>query len=121
MTLEEIYTFRERMRAMSPRKRRTVLERMGKAAAYDWPGCVARDSQVLPLGDWLLWVICAGRGFGKTRTGAETVRWWVEYNAARNFALVGPTAQQCRDVLIEGESGLLSVFPSLPFPSQTDV
>jgi len=52
----------------------------------------------------------AGRGWGKTRVGAEWVR--EQVNAGRNRgALVGPTAGDVRDVMIEGESGLLSVFP----------
>jgi phage terminase large subunit-like protein len=51
----------------------------------------------------------AGRGWGKTRTGAETVRAW-----ARDFALVnliGPTADDARDIMVEGESGILAVCP----------
>ena len=54
----------------------------------------------------------AGRGFGKTRTGAEAVRELVETTA--RIHLVGATAADTRDVMIEGESGLLSCFP----PSQ---
>jgi len=53
----------------------------------------------------------AGRGFGNTRTGAETIRWWVETNAARSYGLIAPIAAQVRDVMVEGESGLLNVFP----------
>lgn len=52
----------------------------------------------------------AGRGFGKTRVGAETVRWWVK-RGYRRIHLVGPTASDARDVMVCGESGLLSVFP----------
>lgn len=53
----------------------------------------------------------AGRGFGKSRTGAETVRQMVENGAAGRIALVGATAADTRDVMVEGEAGLLSVFP----------
>lgn len=59
----------------------------------------------------------AGRGFGKTRTGAETVRSWMcgktplEAGRARRFALVGETAADVRDVMVEGPSGILAVHP----------
>jgi phage terminase large subunit-like protein len=51
----------------------------------------------------------AGRGFGKTRTGAEWVREQVMAGRMRRIALVGPTAADVRDVMVEGESGLLAV------------
>jgi phage terminase large subunit-like protein len=53
----------------------------------------------------------AGRGFGKTRTGAEFVRACVKERLARRIALVAPTALDARAVMVEGESGLLSVGP----------
>lgn len=51
----------------------------------------------------------AGRGFGKTRTGAEMVREHVMEHGKRRVALVGPTAADVRDVMVEGESGLIAV------------
>jgi phage terminase large subunit-like protein len=68
-----------------------------------------RDAQMPPAGDWRWWLIMAGRGFGKTRTGAEFVREEVMEGRARRVALVGATAADVRDVMIEGESGLLAV------------
>lgn len=56
-------------------------------------------------------MILAGRGFGKTRTGAETVRYWVEAGQGRRIALVARTAADVRDVMVEGESGLLAICP----------
>ncbi len=53
----------------------------------------------------------AGRGFGKTRTGAETIRARVTALAARRVALVAPTAADARDVMVEGESGILAISP----------
>ena len=53
----------------------------------------------------------AGRGFGKTRTGAEFVRSRVGARTARRVALVAPTAADARDVMVEGESGLLAISP----------
>ena len=76
---------------------------------YEWK---PRDSQKPPTADWRVWLLLAGRGFGKTRTGAEYVRAAVETGRARRIALVAPTALDARAIMIEGESGLLSVGPS---------
>ncbi len=73
-----------------------------------WPFW-ARPEQLIPPGDWVYWLPLAGRGWGKTRTGAETVRHW-----ARDFPLVnliGATADDVRDVMVEGESGVLAICP----------
>lgn len=69
----------------------------------------ARPEQLAPEGEWRVWLIQAGRGWGKTRTGAEWVREQVERHGRRRIALIGPTAADCRDVMVEGESGILSV------------
>ena len=74
---------------------------------HDWR-FFARPSQLPPDGDWQTWLILAGRGFGKTRTGSEWVREQVRQGVSR-IALVAPTASDARDVMVEGESGLLSV------------
>jgi phage terminase large subunit-like protein len=71
----------------------------------------ARDTQLPPEGDWRVWLLLAGRGFGKTRTGAELVRSRIAEHRARHVALVAPTAADVRDVMIEGESGLLAMSP----------
>lgn len=63
----------------------------------------------MPPGDWRVWLILAGRGFGKTRTGAETVRQWVKRYPLVN--LMGATADDARDIMIEGESGILATCP----------
>lgn len=72
----------------------------------------ARTEQRIPPGEWFLWVIMAGRGFGKTRTGAESTRERVENRQARRIALIGRTAGDVREVMVEGPSGILSVFPA---------
>ena len=69
----------------------------------------ARPNQLPPPGDWRVWLLLAGRGFGKTRSGAEFVRARVEAGLAARVALVGPTAADVRDVMIEGDSGLLAI------------
>ena len=75
---------------------------------HDWQ-LWARDAQLPPDGDWTWWLVLAGRGFGKTRTGAEWVHARVMAGEARHVALVAPTAADCRDTMVEGESGLLHV------------
>ena len=71
----------------------------------------ARASQRPPAGEWRTFLILAGRGFGKTRSAAEWVRHRVETGAARRIALLGATAADVRDVMVEGPSGLLVVCP----------
>lgn len=82
-----------------------------QVALYDWRGIWARDSQLVPRGDWFVWLILAGRGYGKTRTGAESVRELVESGRASRIALIAPTSADARDTMVEGESGLLAVSP----------
>ena len=65
----------------------------------------------MPFGEWLIWVLLGGRGSGKTRGGAEWIRDRVGNLGARSIALLGATAADARDVMIEGPSGILSVFP----------
>jgi phage terminase large subunit-like protein len=72
---------------------------------YSWP-LWARDTQLPPPGPWVTWLILAGRGAGKTRTGAETVRQWTQRYSSVN--LIGATAADVRDVMVLGESGLLA-------------
>lgn len=64
-----------------------------------------------PHGDWRTWLILAGRGWGKTRTGAEWVIDRIE-DGHQRIALIGPTAADVRDVMVEGESGILAVCPA---------
>jgi phage terminase large subunit-like protein len=81
-----------------------------RALLYDW-AFWARPNQLPPDGEWRVWVVLAGRGFGKTRTGAELIRARVTTGAAHRLALVAPTAGDARDVMVEGESGILAVSP----------
>lgn len=80
-----------------------------QALSYDWPFW-ARESQLPPRGAWRVWLILAGRGFGKTRCGAEWVRAQVATGCGR-MALVAATAADARDVMVEGESGILAISP----------
>ena len=77
--------------------------------AYHWAAW-GRPEQQLPLNNWTYWLIKAGRGFGKTRTGAETVREWIK-QGRRYVNLIGATADDARDIMVQGESGILAVCP----------
>jgi phage terminase large subunit-like protein len=104
----------------------TLSEEEAKKQAWDWLGWWARPTQVPPEGKWDNWLILAGRGFGKTRTGSE----WVRQNMTgstpltggrwSHLALVGETAADVRDVMVgdgkaasdpEAGSGILQVHP----------
>lgn len=88
----------------------TNLQRaqLAEALKYRWD-INARPKQKAPAGDWFIWIILAGRGFGKTRTGGEQVRIWVKDNPYVN--LIGATADDARDIMIDGESGILAICP----------
>ena len=77
---------------------------------YDWDGIWARDGQLIPPGDWFFWLKMTGRGYGKTRIGAEFI-----IEGSRNpkwrMALVAATYSDVRDIMIEGESGILECSP----------
>ena len=81
---------------------------------FHWPFW-ARPDQMQPEGDWTTWLILAGRGWGKTRTGAETVRDWMcgktplARGKCSQIALVAETAADARDVMVE--TGLLRCHP----------
>jgi phage terminase large subunit-like protein len=79
------------------------------ATASDWRA-KARPEQLPPPGDWAIWLLLAGRGFGKTRVLSESALEAV-LNGYRRIAIVAATAGDCRDVVIEGESGILSCAP----------
>lgn len=85
---------------------------------YDWelwrrPLVTHEDGtfggQTPPPGSWRWWLILAGRGYGKTWSGAQFIRWKVESGQAGRIALVGETSADVRDVMVEGESGLLAI------------
>lgn len=81
-----------------------------QAMLYDWTFW-ARDKQIPPNWAWQIWLILTGRGWGKTRTGAEWVRDQIENKGRRRIALVGRTTSDVRDVMVEGESGILAICP----------
>jgi phage terminase large subunit-like protein len=111
----------EKLAALPKAERDAILMDMGaeqaEALLHDWLFW-ARPEQLEPegfaAGDYFIWMIMAGRGSGKTRTGAEVVRDRVEkmpkgHTEHRRIALVAETAADARDVMVEGESGLLAI------------
>jgi phage terminase large subunit-like protein len=75
---------------------------------YHWPFW-ARPDQLEPEGTWTTWLLLAGRGFGKSRCGAEWVRKKAFEHPGCRIALVGETAADTRKVMVEGESGILAI------------
>ena len=91
---------------------REKRQRLKKKAVNDWE-LEARPEQVPPGGDWLVWYIQAGRGWGKTRTGAE----WLYSMSAHvpRVAIVAESFGEARDTCIEGESGIKTLHPDVRF------
>ena len=92
----------EFLQSLSPEERAVL--------AYEWERFWARPAQVEPRGRWATWLLKAGRGFGKTRVGAEFARRRAKTHG--RGALVAATAADARDTMVEGESGILAVSPS---------
>lgn len=92
--------------------RRTLVKKLDQSERnsfdYVWE-YAARREQLPPPGDWRVWMIMAGRGFGKTRAGAEWVRIIAENHPDARIALISSSLAEARAVMVEGESGLLAV------------
>lgn len=106
----------ESLASLPPDELTALLAKLTDAEAYellrDW-SLWARPDQIAPQSDWSTWLILAGRGWGKTRTGSE----WTRSQACGStplgksrkgrFAIIAETAADARDVMIEGDSGIL--------------
>src|SRR3712207_29418 len=120
----DVRTLRAWLRAAGEQLPEPVLARLlaGLSAggrmtlAEEWP-IWRLDGQEEPPGDWRVWLIMAGRGYGKTRAGAEWV--WARVreageagtgagNGPLRIALVGGSVEEVVKVMVEGESGLLA-------------
>lgn len=103
----------EQLALLPDEERFAILNGMDPdALLWDW-SVWGRPEQQAPEGDWNVWLVLAGRGFGKTRLASEWVREQAKYTntGQRRFALVARTAGDVRDVIVEGESGILNVTP----------
>ena len=85
------------------------------ALAHHWPFW-RRADQTPPNGAWRCWLILAGRGFGKTRTGAEWVRARAEATPGLRIALMAATQADARAIMVEGQSGLCAIAPAASRP-----
>ena len=98
--------------SLKPRHRRALLEQLDErqkhALRHHWR-LWAHDGQLPPERDWLAWLILAGRGFGKTRAGAEWVRAIAEADPEARIALIGASLGEARAVMVEGDSGLMAI------------
>lgn len=96
-----------------------ILEELGaegeREILYGW-AWNARPQQLPPQFDgdgkiWRIWLIMAGRGFGKTRAGAEWVNKIAQNDPNARIALIGANHHETRSIMVSGESGLLSIGP----------
>lgn len=105
-------TLSRRLASRDKRTRARIVANMRPEALLDfdrdWREWIA-DAQRAPEGDWRIWLLLAGRGFGKTRAGAEWVNRLAKRPGDTRIALVGATIGDVRATMIEGESGLLAV------------
>lgn len=110
----------EKLASLNPTDREKALSLLSdteaEALLYDWRGFLARPDQVMPDGDWDIWLILAGRGWGKTRTGAEAVKEEVMTSRSGRIGLIAETAADARDVMV---AELLRIFPRDQMPVYT--
>jgi phage terminase large subunit-like protein len=110
----------ERLAALPSDQRAAALATLTDAEAegllYDWRGFLARPDQIMPEGDWSIWLALAGRGWGKTKTGAEAVREEVESGRSGRIGLIAETAADARDVMVDA---ILRCFPKATRPQYT--
>jgi phage terminase large subunit-like protein len=99
------------LEALEEEELRDVLGRLTEAERRrlegHWPSWAHRG-QLAPGGDWSTWTMLAGRGFGKTKAGAEWVSAFAREHPDACIALVAATAEEARSVMVEGRSGLLA-------------
>ncbi|MGA9581127.1 MAG: terminase family protein [Allosphingosinicella sp.] len=108
----EIVALLVTLRQLPPETRRLVLtgmpSRVVDALREEW-WWQARGGQIEPGGDWRIWAVVAGRGFGKTRAGAEWVSERARADPTARIALVAASRDEVARVMVEGESGILAV------------
>jgi len=95
---------------LSPHLMQSLAKSPEGIARVKWLA-TARPAQLPPAGDWPVWLVLAGRGFGKTRTAAEDAWWYAASNAGSQVAVVAPTFNDVRGTFFEGVSGLIAVCP----------
>jgi len=115
---------------------RSLIERLIKADAHDRRRTIAGMTQAglakceglfalwahpsqlpPPSGDWRIWLLLAGRGFGKTRAGAEWVFGQAVARPQARIALVGANIADARSIMVEGVSAGRSVVTAANIPA----
>lgn len=102
---------RDRLIARAAREGQTDPSHFEAFLQWYWP-IWARPEQLEPEGNWAYWLILAGRGYGKTRAGAEWIRKSATSGRFQYVNIIGATADDARDIMVEGESGILAVCPN---------
>lgn len=97
----------ERLRRLRELHAEIRRRETGDVLKKEWVD-IARPDQLEPPGNWFVWLILAGRGWGKSRTAAEFVLGKARKYPGARIALVASTVADTRDTMVEGESGLLS-------------
>lgn len=98
-------------RELIPGRGREDVDQLDRAAAaFAWP-LFAREAQLEPPGAWSIWLYQGGRGAGKTRAGAEWIRGLAAAYPGIRLHLIGSTSADIRDVMVDGESGVLACSP----------
>lgn len=112
--MQENASLAESLASLNEQQRAEILSDLtpdeALALEHDWPFW-ARPKQLAPRGDWRIWLLLAGRGFGKTRGITEWARDKAETMPGSRGAIVSSTAADARDIVVEGESGILAVCP----------
>lgn len=114
-------TTRSMWQRLSPEAKQAYVDSLSEDEAdaffHDWT-VWARDAQLLPTDkDWAGWLVKAGRGFGKTRLAAEAVRAVVGTGRYGRIGICGRTATDAVETCINGDSGLLSIYPRSERPN----
>lgn len=108
----------ERIALLPPEERKSLLKGYSKDELkhleYDWDFW-ARGNQKTPEGQWITWLLLAGRGYGKTRVGSQQIVKW-KNEGYKRFSLMAKTPAEARDVMINGESGILACSPPWDMP-----
>jgi phage terminase large subunit-like protein len=102
----------QRLALRTPEERRFLVRRLTppqKRTLFEFWLAWAHEGQMPPEGEWPTWLMVTGRGFGKTRAGAEWVSDLARANGDLRIALVGATLEDARKVMVTGRSGLLAV------------
>lgn len=104
----------ERLAVLSIPERRQIMSDFTDdeldALEYDWQFW-GRPSQFAPAGDWLGWLIVTGRGWGKNRTAGQYCIGEIRAGRSERSGFIARTSADVRDVMVEGESGIMRICP----------